>query len=193
MTGQPNQGIQLVKDPQNQDEVPRPHVGTTDSSESLHDLHSFGRRSWIGQAVTGLVLGSLGVQHSLPAQDKVTADKMPHNPRLFSFVGGSTGPWKTSASHNITGEGLPAIDRLQLLAGNVTPIPADAEWVLHGVTSNERYVIRPEKQSLLAKQPALGRPEADCAVRIPIRKSAAWWALTQDERRQIFEETSHHN
>ena len=27
---------------------------------------------------------------------------------------------------------------------------------------------------------------------IPIRKSAAWWALAQDERRAIFEERSHH-
>src|SRR5690349_7262702 len=27
---------------------------------------------------------------------------------------------------------------------------------------------------------------------IPIRKSAAWWALAHDERRKIFEERSHH-
>jgi len=27
---------------------------------------------------------------------------------------------------------------------------------------------------------------------IPISKSAAWWALPQDERREIFEERSHH-
>ena len=27
---------------------------------------------------------------------------------------------------------------------------------------------------------------------IPIRKSAAWWALAQDERRAIFEEQSRH-
>ena len=42
-------------------------------------------------------------------------------------------------------------------------------------------------------EPALGRPEADCAVLIPIRKDPHWWALTQDERRKVFEETSHHN
>ena len=28
---------------------------------------------------------------------------------------------------------------------------------------------------------------------IPIRKSAAWWALAQDERRAVFEERSGHN
>jgi chlorite dismutase len=27
---------------------------------------------------------------------------------------------------------------------------------------------------------------------IPIRKSAAWWALSQDERREILEAKSHH-
>jgi len=65
--------------------------------------------------------------------------------------------------------------------------------VLRGATSNERYVTRREKERLLAQQPALGRIEADCAVLIPIRKNAQWWALTQDERREIFEEQSHHN
>ena len=44
----------------------------------------------------------------------------------------------------------------------------------------------------MAKQPALGRPEADCAALIPIRKSDEWWSLSQDQRRTIFEESSHH-
>ena len=70
--------------------------------------------------------------------------------------------------------------------------PAGAAWVLHGVTSNERYVTRPEKEQLVPKSPALERPEADCAALIPIRKNAKWWALTQDERRAIFEAQSHH-
>ena len=30
------------------------------------------------------------------------------------------------------------------------------------------------------------------AALIPIRKSEAWWDLAQDERRRIFEESSHH-
>ncbi|MDQ3502276.1 MAG: chlorite dismutase family protein, partial [Actinomycetota bacterium] len=37
-----------------------------------------------------------------------------------------------------------------------------------------------------------GRPEATRAALIPISKSSAWWALPQDERREIFEERSHH-
>ena len=36
------------------------------------------------------------------------------------------------------------------------------------------------------------RREATSAALIPIRKTAAWWAMTQDERRSVFEEQSHH-
>jgi hypothetical protein len=38
----------------------------------------------------------------------------------------------------------------------------------------------------------LGRPGATRAALIPIKKSAAWWGLAQDERRLIFEDHSHH-
>ena len=109
------------------------------------------------------------------------------NPRLFSFVGGRAGPWKFIESRVIIGDVLPVIKRLDIVADNVAPMAAGAVWVLHGVTSNERYVTRPEKEQLLARQEGLGRPQADCAVLIPIRKNAKWWAMTQDERRKVFE------
>lgn len=38
----------------------------------------------------------------------------------------------------------------------------------------------------------MNRPEATCAALIPIRKTADWWQLTQEERRKIFEDESHH-
>ncbi|MBI1841228.1 MAG: chlorite dismutase family protein [Verrucomicrobia bacterium] len=114
------------------------------------------------------------------------------NPRLFSFVGGQEGPWKVTESHVIMGESPPDVERLSILPGHVpAPLPGKG-WVLRGVTSNERYVTRPEKERLVVSQQGLGRPDADCAVLIPIRKNAQWWGLTQDERRQIFEERSHH-
>jgi len=65
-------------------------------------------------------------------------------------------------------------------------------WQLSGFASNVRYVERPEKIRLNAVQAGLGRPEATRAALIPIRKSAAWWELTQDERRHIFEAKSRH-
>ncbi len=58
--------------------------------------------------------------------------------------------------------------------------------------SHLRYATRAEVMQLRARQEGLGRPAAQHAAMIPIRKSAAWWDLTQDERRAIFEETSCH-
>jgi hypothetical protein len=114
------------------------------------------------------------------------------NPRLFSFVGGKSGGWSVDSIKTVVGNPLPAVERLDIVAGAVLRMPDDAKWILRGVTSNDRYVTRSEKDSLVAKQAALGRPDAAHAALIPIRKSAEWWALTQDERRAIFEEQSKH-
>ena len=114
-----------------------------------------------------------------------------NNPRLFSFVGGATGAWQVVDTRCLSGEPLAPSERLDVV-NSALALPQDAQWLLRGVTSNERYVIRTEKEQLLARQAGTGRPEATCATLIPIRKSGAWWALTQDERRKIFEETSKH-
>jgi hypothetical protein len=113
--------------------------------------------------------------------------------RLFSFVGGDTGPWRVTSTRAVAGEPIAQAARLAVVPDLAAAIAAPSSgWVLRGITSNERYVERSEKDQLLAKQQGLGRPEATCAALIPIRKSPAWWALTQDERRAIFEEQSHH-
>ena len=114
------------------------------------------------------------------------------NPRLFTFVGGKAGPWVVTDLKAVVGEALAVTDRLDIINGAV-PVPlVGSTWVLRGVTSNERYATRAEKDLMVAKQVALGRPEATCAALIPIRKNAQWWSLTQDERRAIFEDRSHH-
>ena len=112
--------------------------------------------------------------------------------RLFSFVGGDTGPWRVTSVRAVAGDPIAQPARLAVLPDLAAASAAPSGWVLRGMTSNERYVIRSEKEQLLAKQQGLGRPEATCAALIPIRKGPAWWALTQDERRAIFEEQSHH-
>jgi chlorite dismutase len=114
------------------------------------------------------------------------------NPRLFSFVGGQAGGWSVVGVRAVAGDALPLVERLDIVAGAVATLPEGATWVLRGATSNERYVTRPEKAQLVTSQVALGRPHATHAALIPIRKSAAWWDLTQDERRAIFEDRSHH-
>lgn len=113
------------------------------------------------------------------------------NPRLFSFIGGETGAWQVIDTRMITGQALASVNRLDVVNAEVT-LPVDASWLLRGVTSNERYVTRSEKEQLVAKQAGTGRPEATCATLIPIRKTNNWWVLTQDERRNILEETSKH-
>src|SRR5687768_11951544 len=107
--------------------------------------------------------------------------------RLFTFVGGNSGIWQVVQVATVRGDPL-----LEIVSGPINGLPAGAQWSLRGITSNERYVNRAEKMQLTATQPALGRPGATCAALIPIRKNAAWWSLPQDERRKIFEESSHH-
>ncbi len=112
--------------------------------------------------------------------------------RLFSFLGGDAGDWRIDRMDAIVGDPLPVAMRLAVRDGSVESTDAGAVWRLLGITSNERYVTAHEKAQLVAKQEGLGRPEATCAALIPIRKTAEWWTLTQDERRRIFEERSHH-
>jgi Chlorite dismutase len=114
-----------------------------------------------------------------------------HNPRLFSFIGGSKGAWRVVSSTAIVGAPLPKISHLDIVQGAVQSSDSTG-WILRGVASNERYANREEKTLLLEKQAPLGRPQANLSALIPIRKNAKWWALTQDERRAIFEERSHH-
>ena len=110
--------------------------------------------------------------------------------RLYSFIGGGTGNWRVTRMTTIKGPAMPVAEYL-----NIAPATVSGEgsaWVLRGITSNERYVTRDEKADLVGKQEGLGRAAARCAALIPIRKSAAWWHLPQDERRRIFEEQSTH-
>jgi chlorite dismutase len=112
--------------------------------------------------------------------------------RLYTFVGGSKGPWKVVKLEPVIGPSLESVKRLDILSGNLDRPFDDCMWMLRGVTSHERYITRAEQDSLKAIQPPLGRPEATCAALIPVKKTAAWWALPQDERRSIFEEQAHH-
>lgn len=110
--------------------------------------------------------------------------------RLFTFAGGSEGTWEVTETRVVAGAALPAAARVSVTPGAAAP--DGAAWGLTGIVSNERYVTRGEKADLVARQEGLGRPGSACAALIPIRKTAAWWALTQDERRSLFEAQSAH-
>lgn len=110
----------------------------------------------------------------------------------YSFVGGNEGPWQVTSSEAVFGDPLEHVDRVNVLNLPSSSLRHRGVWVLQGFTSNLRYAERDEVVKLRAVQEALNRPSATCAALIPIKKNAAWWAMSQDERREIFEAQSHH-
>lgn len=108
-------------------------------------------------------------------------------PLLVHFQEDSAGPWACTTAAAIIGEGFDATPRMGLRAQ-----AGDGAWLLKGVVSNLRYTTAAEADMLVANSAGLGRAEATRGVLIPIRKSAAWWGLAQDERRRIYEEQSRH-
>lgn len=107
------------------------------------------------------------------------------------FAGGDEGAWRVRSVAEVVGAPLRMVERVAVCEGTRTG-PPGATWALLGVVSHERYVERREHDELAARSPSLGRAEATRAALIPIRKSEAWWTLSQDERRAIFEERSAH-
>jgi Chlorite dismutase len=113
-------------------------------------------------------------------------------PLRVAFAGGAHGAWRVASIAAVAGPALARVERVAVIEGGGAAPPPGAAWVLRGVTSNARYTTRVEQAALAAVQPPLGRPDATRAALIPVRKSEAWWALAQDERRAILEERSHH-
>jgi hypothetical protein len=113
-------------------------------------------------------------------------------PNRYAFIGGQTGRWRVLSMQTIRGSALDDAPRLDIVPATAADLAAPANWRLQGLISNVRYATRAEVTALQSKQEALNRPTASRAALIPIRKSAAWWALAQDERRAIFEDRSRH-
>lgn len=107
-----------------------------------------------------------------------------------SFVGGAVGDWRVTDASCLCGEDIHPVAALSRVESN-DPQP-DAVWQLRSYTSHLRYTLARERDALNGRSAALGRGEARLGALIPIRKSAAWWALAQDERREIYEERSRH-
>ena len=66
-------------------------------------------------------------------------------PRLFTFAGGTSGQWRVERVLPVTGATLDATSHVAVVAGPFLQPTASASWLLRGITSNERYVIREEK------------------------------------------------
>ena len=111
-------------------------------------------------------------------------------PVTVRFTAGDEGSWRITAVHAVIGDTLAPAARLAV--AEEPEAATSSVWSLSGTTSNVRYANRAEVTALRARQAGLDRPEATRAALIPVRKSDAWWALAQDERRDILEEQSRH-
>ena len=110
---------------------------------------------------------------------------------LVTFAGVAQGEWIIDRSIAVIGAGLDDVAAVDVIEGWDAPVP-DAAWTLRGVVSNDRYLERRELDALVEVQQGVGRPQATNAALIPIRKTDGWWVLTQAERREILEASSHH-
>src|SRR5512139_2319251 len=102
-----------------------------------------------------------------------------------TFRGGQSGGWRVTSISPVRGDPLPFMPALSVVdseAISLPLLPSRNSWRLAGVASHLRYTERAEKERLVAVQAGLGRVEATSAALIPIRKSAAWWELTAEER-----------
>lgn len=115
----------------------------------------------------------------------------PNNPRLWYFHGGNVGQFAVRQIVPVVGAPLPTVTHLEV-SQSCPDSDASAGFVLKGVVSHERYSTRQEKSGLVAVQQTLGRDLCTGGAFIPIKKSPQWWALSQDERRAIFEDRSAH-
>lgn len=106
------------------------------------------------------------------------------------FIGCASGPWRVRSISPIIGASIDFAPYLDI--HNSGPPINEQIWTLKGVASHARYTTREEKNKLISVQASLGRPESSLAALIPIKKSDAWWELTQEERREIFESKSKH-
>ena len=113
------------------------------------------------------------------------------NPRITSFLGGAVGEWTVTAHTVLRGDPIERVSHIAVVSGGL-PAQGDATWLLRGAATHDRYTTRTEKTELVARQAPIGRPEATRSALILLRKTAEWWGLTQDERRAILEEQSHH-
>lgn len=111
--------------------------------------------------------------------------------RTFWFEGGTDGQWNVASMTTLRGEPLDPVTHVKVTQSDSTRIHQIA-WRLAGITSNLRYTDGAELATLRARQPDLGRPAATHAALIPIKKTAAWWDMPQDERLAIFSRDSRH-
>jgi hypothetical protein len=106
---------------------------------------------------------------------------------LFHYIGGTTGSWRVSTIASISGMPLPPVTHIDIAHGALDRAPAGANWVLHCIASNTRFVTREEPRRLPSDPPRMGRFSESCAALVLVRKSRGWWNLGLSEQQQMLE------
>lgn len=88
---------------------------------------------------------------------------------IFDFIGGNAGEWKIVKMETVIGEPIQSAPYLKIIKSNLQKTNEDL-WTIKGLVSNVRYAEKEEKEKLLAIQAGLGRPGANFAALIPIKK-----------------------
>jgi hypothetical protein len=104
---------------------------------------------------------------------------------FYNYVGGSSGAWEVTAFSALRGEPLATVTHVDIVNGRLDRIPAGASWILSGLVRNTRYVTREELVPPGKRRFAAHSPSPTCAALIPIRRSAAWWDLDVEARREL--------
>ncbi len=115
----------------------------------------------------------------------------PESGTPVAFAGGSEGLWRIDGILAAKGESLPPAARLRVFQGDAAH-GAEGRWVLRAAVGTDDDATQAAPAVPAARQAPLGRPEARCAALIAVRRSAAWWALGDDERRSVIEKRSAH-
>ncbi|OYY69999.1 chlorite dismutase family protein [Sphingomonas sp. 28-63-12] len=104
---------------------------------------------------------------------------------ITHFTGGDDGQWRVISVSAVCGDSLPPVAALAIDRAGA------GGWRLRGTASHLRYTTASERTQLRARQEGLGRPASTRAALLPIRKSAAWWEMAQDDRRAVYVRGSH--
>lgn len=108
--------------------------------------------------------------------------------RIGFCANDSSGQWRIETIVDVIGLTLENARYLQVGEASAA---SGAAWTLNAFVSNLRYTTQAERSALQMRQAALGQSDNRYAVLIPIRKTAAWWALAQDERLEIYTRSKH--
>ena len=114
----------------------------------------------------------------------------PSETSLIHYVGGTSGSWCVESTETFSGPELKPVTHLEIIGGRIGRAPQGTAWILPAIVSSTRYITREEPRSMAAMKSRFPQDGTPSAALVLIRKSAEWWDLAGEERRDIIEARS---